>query len=107
MKESERLIKKIKPLFDFKLPDDLKIKRTYAGKWDKLEDESTFLSYYYSEKKYNFCIGIYVPIRQLLKCPNLIVQKEYLPNLYSVKCGCANDDCSCDGIKKPRIKPGQ
>lgn len=97
MKESEKLIEKVKHLFDFPLPDDLKIKRQYPGKWQTWEYESCWISYYYSEKNKSLRIGVFSPVRKLLKCLNLIIEREKGVCAYSIKCGCMNDDYSCNG----------
>jgi len=98
MLESKKLIEKVKHLFNFQLPDDFKIKRQYPGKWQAYEMESCWTSYYYTKKNKDLIIGIFTPVRKLLKCPNLIIEQAGV-YFYSIICGCPNNDYSCNGLK--------
>jgi len=92
MKHSERFVKRLREELKLDIPEDWYIERTYAGHHQK--SAGAWSSSIRSPTRYTFEIGLYVPILDLLKCPNLEVGNSY--GLY-VDCGCKG---FCKGLKK-------
>jgi hypothetical protein len=89
MKDSEKLIKRIHFLYpNINIPSDVKIHRTYAGINQK---NCGAWSSVYTNGRGTFEIGLYVSCRELLRCPNLIVQQSYFNH------SALEIDCNCKG----------
>lgn len=94
MKQSEILIKiilrLIKKTFDLDIKNKFKLERTYAGRHQR--SCGAFTSFYISENPI-VEIGLYWPIKKLMKCPNLqVVRNDYQPRNYGFEA-----DCRCIG----------
>lgn len=89
LKNTQKMIERIKAELKIDIPNDVILIRTYAGFHQK--SAGAVSSYLFSPSLNKPILGFYSPLVKLLKCPNL--SKIYLPNL-AIECNCGR---SCKG----------
>lgn len=87
----EKFFIKITEDTGIKIPKGAYIQRTYAGRHQKAA--GAWISVIKSKSNRLFEIGLYIPIRKLIKCPKLII--GYSHGQY-IDCGCSG---GCKGLK--------
>jgi len=92
MNETQRFLKRLRDELGIDIPADAYVHRTYAGYWQR--SRGAWTSVVRSKTNLFFEVGIWCPIRELLKCPNLDVMDM---NGLSVDCGCKG---MCAGLKE-------
>ena len=92
MDETQRFLKRLRNELNIDVPPDAYVKRTYAGHLQR--SAGAWTAFFKSKTNPFFEIGLWCPIRDLLKCPNL---EAYNLHGLVVDCGCKG---RCEGLKK-------
>lgn len=83
-RNTRRLLKRIQAELGIAVPDDVTIRRTYAGRWQR--SAGSYSAVLCSGSDVLFELGLYMPVAELVRCPNLILSHEYGR---VVDCGCS------------------